>query len=131
MSAIDYAMLAAPKILTREIAGLGTLYVKDVFLSDLEAFNQFDVPFIKNLFLTHVVTENGDPLFENVEAIGHLPLSVFKILQVEVMAALTLSIESQTALLNDTVDAMASDAGIAEAVKAELGNDETPTTESP
>ena len=132
MPAIDYATLTARKLIKREIEGLGTLYVKDLFLADLELFNnrQIDVPFLKNLILNHAVTEQGQPIFETIEAFDILPLSVFKVLQDEVMAALTLSLDSQKTVLNDTVDAMASDAGIAEAVKAELGNDETPTTES-
>lgn len=127
-----------PKITEHQVPELDALvYVKELSVKTLISI--YDQKDASNLHiaaqLVHgsIVTgpEDATPLFPSLEFVLGLPNKVFAPLSKLAQASAGIDSESTQAVLNDTVDAMASDAGIAEAVKAELGNDEAPTTESP
>lgn len=126
-----------PKITQHEVSELNALvYVKDLSVEALMAiYDQKDASNIHiaaQLVHASIVkgAEDFSPLFPSLQAVLDLPHKLFTPLSKLAQESAGIDSESTQDVLNDTVDAMASDAGIAEQVKAELGNDETPTPDS-
>lgn len=129
MSALTLSTLTQSKVVPVEVPELtGTLYVRELTVGQLLAVGQEqqhnNLEFVQNLFFAVICDEQGHPMFSSLEQAGQIPPSILKILEPYVMKALGLLTEVATQITEDTVNSLASDPAMAQAVVNELGNGE-------